>query len=385
MKAGWQIKEVGGLCDVLDSKRKPVTKRDRVGGQYPYYGATGILDHVESYIFDEKLILIGEDGAKWGAGENTAFSAEGKYWVNNHAHVIRPHRQTVLDNWLIYFLNHSDLSEYVTGLTVPKLNQAKLCEIRVPVAPLPEQHRIVAILDEAFAGIATATANAERNLKNAREVFDTHVQRYFFGNESGWEEKRLADVVSELVTGPFGSMLHKSDYVRNGIPVVNPQNIIGGQIVSLDKTMVSEKTKSRMEKFSLRERDIVIARRGEMGRCATVNKTQVGWLCGTGSMIIRLKPTASERYIVQLLQSSTVRKNLEGNSVGATMNNLNQDILLGLKFHLPPIAEQCRIITTLEQLSTETQCLEAIYHQKLSKLNELKQSILHQAFSGQLH
>ena len=94
MRTQWAITPLGELCDILDSKRKPITKKVRTSGEFPYYGATGILDYVEDYIFDEKLVLIGEDGAKWGAGENTAFSAEGKYWVNNHAHVIRPHRDT---------------------------------------------------------------------------------------------------------------------------------------------------------------------------------------------------------------------------------------------------------------------------------------------------
>src|SRR4051812_31355269 len=116
MKNEWEMKSLGEVCDILDSKRKPITQKYRVSGKYPYYGATGILDYVHEFIFDEKLILIGEDGAKWGPGENTAFIAEGKYWVNNHAHVIRPHRNLLFDNWIIYFLNFSDLSKYVTGL-----------------------------------------------------------------------------------------------------------------------------------------------------------------------------------------------------------------------------------------------------------------------------
>src|ERR1700675_801960 len=94
----WKITPLGELCDVLDSKRKPVTKKDRISGKFPYYGATGILDYVDKYIFDEKLILVGEDGAKWGAGDNSAFSVEGKCCVNNHAHVIRPKRRHILDD-----------------------------------------------------------------------------------------------------------------------------------------------------------------------------------------------------------------------------------------------------------------------------------------------
>lgn len=161
MKTNWQTKKLGEICDVLDSKRKPVTQRDRVSGEYPYYGATGIQDYVNDYIFDEKLILIGEDGAKWGAGENTAFIADGKYWVNNHAHVIRPHRNTVLDNWIVYFLNVNDLSKHITGLTVQKLNQAKMRGIEIPLPELGEQKRIIKKLD----ALSVETKKTRKNIR----------------------------------------------------------------------------------------------------------------------------------------------------------------------------------------------------------------------------
>ncbi|HBN8607966.1 TPA: restriction endonuclease subunit S, partial [Pseudomonas aeruginosa] len=99
MKAGWKTAALGDLCDILDSKRKPITKRDRKPGEYPYYGATGIQDFVEGFLFDEPLVLVGEDGAKWASGENTAFAIDGRCWVNNHAHVLRPNRSILNDNW----------------------------------------------------------------------------------------------------------------------------------------------------------------------------------------------------------------------------------------------------------------------------------------------
>jgi type I restriction enzyme, S subunit len=199
----WPQVPLGELCDVLDSRRKPVTKRDRIAGEFPYYGATGILDYVAEYIFNEKLVLIGEDGAKWGSGEKTAFAVEGKYWVNNHAHVIRPNRTRVLDEWIIYYLNLSDLSKFITGLTVPKLNQGKLCEIPIPLPPLLEQHRIVAILDEAFAGLATATANAEKNLKNADELFDSYLNSVFAEKNERGAVARLVGIKGGVVSGVF--------------------------------------------------------------------------------------------------------------------------------------------------------------------------------------
>jgi len=140
--------ELGEVCEVLDSKRKPVTKADRKQGKYPYYGATGIVDYVDDYIFDEKLILIGEDGAKWGVGEKTAFIAEGKYWVNNHAHVLRPNRNKILDEILTAYINSIDLMSYITGVTVPKLNQEKMRSIKIPLPPLEVQKQLVAEMEE---------------------------------------------------------------------------------------------------------------------------------------------------------------------------------------------------------------------------------------------
>ena len=195
MKKGWRTESLGELCDVLDYKRKPITKCDRVAGDYPYYGATGVLGHVEGYIFDEPLVLVGEDGAKWESGANTAFAVEGKIWVNNHAHVLRPHSDKILDNWLIYFLNHSDLTVFVSGLTVPKLNQGNLREIPIPLAPLAEQQRIVGLLDEAFEGIATAKANAEKNLQNARALFESHLQSVFSQRGKGWVETTIGQCI----------------------------------------------------------------------------------------------------------------------------------------------------------------------------------------------
>ena len=175
----WQIKKLGEVCDILDNKRKPITKRSRTSGEYPYYGATGILDYVGDYIFDEKLILIGEDGAKWESGHYTAFVADGKYWVNNHAHVIRPHRNIILDNWIVYFFYLNDITKYTTGLTVPKLNQANLRNIEIPLPPLPEQRCIVQKLDNIFAEIEKLKKNYKTNLSNTQELWSSVLYQAF--------------------------------------------------------------------------------------------------------------------------------------------------------------------------------------------------------------
>ena len=100
------------MCEILDSLRKPITKKDRVSGEIPYYGATGIVDYVNGYLFDEELLLLGEDGAKWGAGDKSAFIIRGKAWVNNHAHVLRLSSDVDI-HWLELYLTYADLTKYI--------------------------------------------------------------------------------------------------------------------------------------------------------------------------------------------------------------------------------------------------------------------------------
>ena len=123
----WEWVRLGEVCEILDSKRRPITKSERTSGPYPYYGASCVQDYVAEYIFDEPLVLLGEDGAKWGKGDNSAFQISGKTWVNNHAHVLRP-LFDINHAYLVHALCILDLRVFVTGTTVPKLNQARMCQ-----------------------------------------------------------------------------------------------------------------------------------------------------------------------------------------------------------------------------------------------------------------
>ena len=177
----WEEKKLGEVCDVLDKLRKPITKSNRIEGEYPYYGATGILSYVHEYIFDEKLVLIGEDGAKWKSGDNSSFIVSGKYWVNNHAHVIRPMRGFILDEWVVNFLNFSDLTKYITGMTVLKLNQKKMKNIPIPLPPLPEQKQIVKKLDSVSTETKKLEAIYQRKINCLDELKKSILQKAFNG------------------------------------------------------------------------------------------------------------------------------------------------------------------------------------------------------------
>ena len=147
IKPEWEMVELGGLYKNLDGKRKPVTKSFRTKGVYPYYGASGIVDYVEDYIYDEELLLVSEDGANLLARSTPiAFSVNGKIWVNNHAHVLKfKNRDT--QRYIEIYLNSIDISMYVTGAAQPKLNQQNLNRISIPLPSINEQADIVKRID----------------------------------------------------------------------------------------------------------------------------------------------------------------------------------------------------------------------------------------------
>ena len=190
--------------------------------------------------------------------------------------------------------------------------------------------------------------------------------------------------LAALKTGPFGSTLHKSDYVEGGIPIVNPTHILRGKIVPSRSTTVSAATAARLPDFQLRTNDVVLGRRGEMGRCAVVGPEQKGWLCGTGSLIIRPKELILPRYLQRFLSNPDTVRVLEGESVGSTMVNLNQGVLQDLSVPVPPISEQERIADKLDELFVRVGATREKLERVPELLKRFREAVLEAAVSGRL-
>lgn len=186
--------------------------------------------------------------------------------------------------------------------------------------------------------------------KRRRDVSPVSESDITFVLPPGWSVVKFSDVIVGLQTGPFGSSLHRSDYKLGGTPVINPASMQDRKIVPFDKMAVAGSTLERLARYKLQVGDIVMARRGEMGRCSVVTEQESGWLCGTGSLIIRLPTCINASYFAMLMRSPMVREYLNGYAVGATMQNLNQSILLRMSIGLPPLAEQSRIISRVDEL-----------------------------------
>lgn len=352
---------LGSLCEVLDRLRKPITKSARTPGEYPYYGATGIVDYVDGYLFDEPLVLLGEDGAKWGPGEKSAFAASGRYWVNNHAHIVRPNRAKLLDDWLIFYLNWQDLSPFITGLTVPKLNQERMREIPVPVPPLEEQRRIVAVLDEAFAAIATAIANTEKNLANAQELLQAATVSRMRRQEEGWTKKPLGSFCDIYQPETISKKQMSDD---GQYPVFGANGKIG-----------------RYDRFNHEQSQLLVTCRG--ATCGSINISEpFSWITGN-AMVVR--PRSGELRLGLLRRIFETGFDFSKVITGAAQPQITLQSLAPSKVAFPTdLGEQKRLEAELDEIDAEVKGLENSYEAKLRELAELKQSLLNRAFSGEL-
>jgi type I restriction enzyme M protein len=219
---------------------------------------------------------------------------------------------------------------------------------------LPEATRLLRnwmVAPSTFEGDGVMAQAVERSRIGASGVFNLSAERYIKSTvyaDDGWPMVSLGDVCKAILTGPFGTALHESDYVSNGIPVINPKNIVDGAVVKDGAKNVSTETRDRLQEFTVRESDIVIGRRGEMGRCAVVTSEMNGWLCGTGCFVIRLKEQCDVRFAYLQISSPMVKAHLEMQAVGVTMMNLNQGILSALEIPLPPLEVQHQIVAEIE-------------------------------------
>lgn len=179
----WEEKKLSEITENQDSKRIPLSKsqRDNMNRIYDYYGASGIIDKVDDYIFEGKKLLIGEDGANLVTrSKDIAFIADGKYWVNNHAHILDV-KDTVLLMYLCNYINNMDLIPYVTGSAQPKLTQAKMNNIKIFLPTLPEQHEIVRLIDDLLARERSAQQAAEQALASIDLMKKSILARAFRG------------------------------------------------------------------------------------------------------------------------------------------------------------------------------------------------------------
>ncbi|MGQ2778430.1 restriction endonuclease subunit S [Campylobacter coli] len=402
----WEINKLEEVCEILDNKRVPISSKNRIRGIYPYYGASGIVDYIDKYIFDEELVLIGEDGAKWGAFENSAFIAEGKYWVNNHAHILKPNNEILINKFLVYFLNYSNLEKYITGATVKKLNQQKLKQIEIPLPPLEEQMRIVKILDLAFEKIDTSVELLKANLANldelAKSVLDrafnplgdstestqnpsTHDTQSPYPLPQHWEWKSLGEIASVIQSG---FAINKSNEIADGYIHLRTHNIATDGNLNFETLVKVKKELIKEQQSFIEEGDILFNNTNStelVGKTALVTQN---YNYAFSNHITKIKlfnqysPKLVVFYFVLLLKNKYFER-ICHKWIG--QSGINTDKLKQIQIPLPKdIKEQEQIAMHLDSVFEKAKALKELYTKELKDYEELKNSLLDKAFKGNL-
>ncbi len=288
--------------------------------------------------------------------------------------------------WLYYYLSRQSFrnegaSRMAGAVGHKRITKDFIEDYPIPIPPLPEQRRIVAILDEAFEGIATAKANAEKNLQNAREVFESHLNAVFSQRGEGWVEKRLGDVCRRITVGHVGPMAKR--YKSNGIPFLRSQNIRPFSIDLDNVVFIDEAFHSSLAKSSLEVGDIAIVRTGYPGTAAVIPES-LGIANCSDLVIVRPGIDIDAHFLAAFFNSQYGKQLVLGKIVGAAQKHFNVSAAKETVIYIPPVTEQLEIIRAANEMREETQHLESLYQHKLAALDELKQSLLHQAFNGDL-
>lgn len=308
--------------------------------------------------------------------------------------VIKP---VLVDSRYIFALVRSKefvdkISGVVQGALYPAAKSSDVQSFEFPVPPLAEQKVIADKLDTLLAQVENTKARLERIpqiLKRFRQsvlaaaVSGRLTEEWRNGDNRDRSFKKLGEAGVDVKTGPFGSALHKSDYVIGGIPVINPMHISEGTITPSDSMTISQQKYMSLEAWHLQRGDVVVGRRGEMGRASVVTSEEPQ-LCGTGSMILRVGNDALPKYLEIILRSPTAVSYFNSASVGSTMVNLNQKVIKNLEVYFPSLNEQTEIVRRVDQLFAHADRVEQQVNNALARVNNLTQSILAKAFRGEL-
>ena len=256
-------------------------------------------------------------------------------------------------------------------------------KIKVKIPPIPEQERLVSKIEELFSKLDASVAELQ-TAKEKLKVYRQAVLKKAFASAMQTGVVEISEIVDDIRIGPFGTALHKADYISGGIPVINPQHISGLSINANMKVTISREKATELSPYRLEENDIIMGRRGEMGRVAPVTNAEVGWICGTGSIIFRLKPEYDSFFYAQILSAPDIVHYLEDNATGTTMKNLNENIVKHIP--VPKITREMQkdIFSNLEAQTSVCDSIEQTIDISLRQAEALRQSILKQAFEGAL-
>jgi type I restriction enzyme S subunit len=400
MKKGWQTKQLGELCRFIDYR-----------GKTPEKTASGLrlitAKNVKmGYLQETPMEFVSPESydswmtrgiPKMG---DVLFTTEAPLanvaQLNTDEKVVFAQRIIVLqtnanivDSTFLKYLLLSDVAqdrivEQGTGATVQGIKASLLRTIPIEFPPLPEQQRIVSILDEAFEGLATAKANAEKNLQNAHALFESHLQSVFTQRGDGWVEKPLAELCDSSRVITYG-VIKLGDETADGVPCLRTSNVRWLRIETDGMKRIAPSLSSEYSRTILKGGEVLVNVRGTLGGVAVAAPEMAGW---NVSREVAVVPVNSSRvnpaFLSYLIGSGTSQHWLGGVKKGAAYIGINIEDLRLFPVNAPKMEKQLEVVEHLDKLQEETQRLASLYQRKLAALAALKKSLLHQAFNGEL-
>ena len=398
MKAGWRLVKLGELCKTGAGGTPLKSKKEFYeGGSIPWLlsgevaqgeilKATSFitqkgLENSSAKLFPPNTVLVAMYGAT--AGQVGVLRIEAS--TNQAVCGILPNEHFLPEFLFYYLLSRKDeLIAQAAGNAQPNISQQKIRDTLVPVVPLPEQQRIVAILDEAFEAIAAARANAEQNRQNARALFESYLQSVFSQRGEGWVDSgKVLSSMCELIV----DCEHKTAPTQDeGFPSIRTPNIGKGKLLLDDVKRVSAETYQAWTRRAVPlPGDLIFAREAPAGNVAVVPDGLQPCL-GQRTVLIRPKKEAFDSlFLTYLLLSPSMQEHLLSHSKGSTVQHINMKDIRALRLGgIPAIKEQRELARRITDCSMNCERLESLYQRKIEALDELKQSLLQQAFSGNL-
>ncbi|MBL0140345.1 MAG: restriction endonuclease subunit S [Bacteroidetes bacterium] len=398
----WQRQRIKTISENLDGKRVPLNSGERfdVSGDIPYYGATGIVDYVSDFLFDEELVLIGEDGAPFFEPiKDVSFIIQGKSWVNNHAHVLRCDKNRITPKFLMHWLNVVDYANHIKGSTRDKLNQKDLGGIEVYSPILSEQLTIANYLDHQTQKIDRLIANKKaqaEKLKELRQIeINNAVTKGLNPNaelkDSGidwlgkipkhWAVKRLKNVSEKITDGEHIA----PNFTDSGMPFLSAKDVRENEILFEEDKFVSE-----IDGLSFRQRcnpergdALIVSRGATVGRVSIVKTDRI--FCLLGSVIL-IKPTnkINSEFLFYALTNPKIQENLYQTSQSSAQQAIYLVNISFLKLAIPPIEEQIEISKVLVDKTKLIDNLIKNIETQIEKLQEFRKIKIYEAVTGKI-
>ncbi len=397
MNAGWDILQLGEIADVGAGNSAPQDKRLFKNGTHKFVRTSdvgkirfgSICDSADK-LNDEGVtglrlvpagsILLPKSGASTFLNHRVILDCES--YVSSHLATVKAKPAYVLDAYLHYFLFTVKAQDLIQDHKYPSLKLSDIKEIQVLVPPLREQKRMVAILDEAFVGIETAIANTEKNLANARALFESYLDSLFADLDDGCEHRPLGELVTRLTNGYVGPT--RGIYLRAGVPYLLARHVKNNQLKFDGKTYISAEFNNKNKKSILAHGDVLLVQSGHIGHSAVVPKEHEGHNCHAMIVITPMRDVLNGSFLSLFFNSPRAKGKFQEIRSGSTVPHLTCREVREVLVPVPHLSVQHDIAGRSAEVRDHVLNIERIYSQKLDALAELKQSLLQKAFSGEL-